>query len=604
LEKDNEILISGRYRIVKKIASGGMADIYLGDDLELKRKVAVKVLSANYAGDRNFVARFRREAQVLAGLNHPNIVDIYDWGKFNSSYYIVMEYIEGISLKELIERKGFIKPDTAADYAMQICDALGAAHDNNLIHRDIKPQNILISRDGKIKVTDFGIAKSLNTDITKTLNIVGTAHYISPEQARGDILDNRTDIYSLGIVLYEMLTGDLPFRGDTSIDISLKHISENPVKPTRLIQDIPKKLEKIVMMCLKKDRTQRYPGIMDLKLDLNYYLKKKPLLLGKRGRDFIRNRTIPDGLKKNAGVLITSIIAVVFLGLFVAYSILYYQKEPAVEVETRVPPLENTHIDTAEDILSQLGLNIVITGERESDRIPADYIIEHDPSANSIIEKDDIIEVIISSGRSQAQITAPNLLGLTEDQARQYLEELGLNLGSSQNEFSEQFDAGEIIRQSPLHGSGISIGESVNITVSKGQEKILVPNIIGVDFNYAIRHLDSLGLKVISNIVPLDSQVTQPGIVVSVNPKPGTAITSQDIVEISISASGYFSEVPSVTGLNVSEAILELQALSIIYEIIYVEADYSIQKDEVLQQWPDEGLYLPAGSPVLLFVGK
>jgi serine/threonine-protein kinase len=194
LEKDNEILISGRYRIVKKIASGGMADIYLGDDLELKRRVAVKVLSANYAGDRNFVARFRREAQVLAGLNHPNIVDIYDWGKFNSSYYIVMEYIEGISLKELIERKGFIKPDTAAEYAIQICDALRAAHDNNLIHRDIKPQNILISQDGKIKVTDFGIAKSLNTDITKTLNIVGTAHYISPEQARGDVLDNRTDI--------------------------------------------------------------------------------------------------------------------------------------------------------------------------------------------------------------------------------------------------------------------------------------------------------------------------------------------------------------------------------------------------------------------------
>ncbi len=604
MEKDNEILVSGRYRIVKKIASGGMADIYLGDDLELKRKVAVKVLSANYAGDHNFVARFRREAQVLAGLDHPNIVDIYDWGKFNSSYYIVMEYIEGISLKELIERKGSLEADISADYAIQICDALGAAHDNNLIHRDIKPQNILISHDGKIKVTDFGIAKSLNTDITKTLNIVGTAHYISPEQARGDVLDNRTDIYSLGIVLYEMLTGDLPFRGGTSIDISLKHISEMPVKPTRLIQNIPKKMEKVVMMCLNKDRAQRYPDIIDLKQDLINYLKKKPLLLGKKGRDFTRTRTLPEGIKKNAGVLIASIIAVVFLGLFAAYSILYYQKEPPVEAQIRVPPLENTYIETAEKILSQIGLNMVIAGERESDIIPEDYIIEQIPDANSIIEKDGTIEVIISSGSSQVQITAPNLIGLTRDQATQSLAESGLSLGSSQSDYSIQFDAGEVISQSPSYGTGMDIGESIDIIISKGPEKILVPNIIGVDFNFAMRHLESLGVKIIANTVPLNNEITQPGIIVSVDPKPGTAITAQDIVRIGISVSGSLAEVPLITGSAINEAILELEALNITYEIIYVEADYSFQKDEVLQQWPDQGIYLPAGSPVLLFVGK
>jgi serine/threonine-protein kinase len=247
---------------------------------------------------------------------------------------------------------------------------------------------------------------------------------------------------------------------------------------------------------------------------------------------------------------------------------------------------------------------LVITSERESDRIPAGYIIEHTPVTNSIIEEDGTVEVVISSGSSQAQINVPNLMGLTVEQARQLLEESGLSLGSSQSEYSGQFDASEVIRQSPSYSTGIDIGESVNIIVSKGQEKILVPNIIGVDFNYAIRHLDSLGVKVITNIVPLNSEITQPGIVISVEPRPGTAITAQDIVEIGISASGSLAEVPLVTGLVISEAVLELQALNITYEIIYVETDYSFQKDEVLQQWPDNGIYLSAGSPVLLFVGE
>ncbi|MFZ3107170.1 MAG: protein kinase, partial [Candidatus Hydromicrobium sp.] len=206
-------LISQRYRIIKKIASGGMADIFLGDDLKLNRKVAVKILSANHASDRNFVARFKSEAQILARLNHPNIVQVYDWGEFNSSYFICMEYVEGKSLKEIIEKKGPLPPETVTDYAIQISSALLMAHKNNLIHRDIKPQNILVTPEGKVKVADFGIAKSLTVDVTKTLNIIGTAHYISPEQAKGEVLDHRTDIYSLGIVLYEMLTADVPFRG-------------------------------------------------------------------------------------------------------------------------------------------------------------------------------------------------------------------------------------------------------------------------------------------------------------------------------------------------------------------------------------------------------
>jgi len=604
MDKDREIIISNRYRIVRKIASGGMADIYLGQDIELERKVAVKILSANYAGDRNFVARFRREAQVLARLDHPNIVDIYDWGKFNSYYYIVMEFVEGISLKELIDKKGSVEPDTAAKYAVQICDALGAAHDNNLIHRDIKPQNILISPEGKIKVTDFGIAKSLNTDITRTINIVGTAHYISPEQARGAVLDSRTDIYSLGIVIYEMLTGDLPFRGDTSIDISLKHVNEKPVKPTRLVQGIPKKLENIVMLCLKKDPSLRYPGIGDLKLDLENYLGGKSLLLGKTGRDYARPNILAASLGKNPGLLAASVISVVFLVLFIVYAVLYYQRQPETIQEIRVPPLQNAYMETAEDNLSQLGLNMVIAGEEISDSIPPGYIVQQTPEAGSIIEEEGIVEVFISSGSSNGQVVIPNLTGLEIARARQLLEESGLEPGSVENKYSEYFKKDEVMSQSPVYGTETGMGESVDITVSSGQETIVVPNIIGIDLYYALRHLDSLGITVVTNIVPADDLDARHGIVITVEPRPGSTIKADGIVRLGISYPGPVQLVPAVTGSNVQEAALELESLNISYEIVYVEADYSFQEDEVLQQWPEEGIYLTAGSPVLLFVGE
>jgi len=604
MDKDREIIISNRYRIVRKIASGGMADIYLGQDIELERKVAVKILSANYAGDRNFVARFRREAQVLARLDHPNIVDIYDWGKFNSYYYIVMEFVEGISLKELIDKKGSVEPDTAAKYAVQICDALGAAHDNNLIHRDIKPQNILISPEGKIKVTDFGIAKSLNTDITRTINIVGTAHYISPEQARGAVLDSRTDIYSLGIVIYEMLTGDLPFRGDTSIDISLKHVNEKPVKPTRLVQGIPKKLENIVMLCLKKDPSLRYPGIGDLKLDLENYLGGKSLLLGKTGRDYARPNILAASLGKNPGLLAASVISVVFLVLFIVYAVLYYQRQPETIQEIRVPPLQNAYMETAEDNLSQLGLNMVIAGEEISDSIPPGYIVQQTPEAGSIIEEEGIVEVFISSGSSNGQVVIPNLTGLEIARARQLLEESGLEPGSVENKYSEYFKKDEVMSQSPVYGTETGMGESVDITVSSGQETIVVPNIIGIDLYYALRHLDSLGITVITNIVPADDLDARHGIVITVEPRPGSTIKADGIVRLGISYPGPVQLVPAVTGSTVQEAALELESLNISYEIVYVEADYSFQEDEVLQQWPEEGIYLTAGSPVLLFVGE
>lgn len=607
MDQNKEIIISNRYRIEKKIASGGMADIYLGEDLKLSRKVAVKILSPNYAGDKNFVARFKREAQILAKLDHANIVDIYDWGKFDSSYYIVMEYIQGISLKELIERKGLLDPAIAADYAIQICDALSIAHKNNLIHRDIKPQNILITHENIIKVTDFGIAKSLNTDITRTLNIIGTAHYISPEQIRGDVCDNRTDIYSLGVVIYEMLTGDLPFRGDTSIDISFKHVNEKPARPSDLISTIPKKIEKLVLLCLEKEPSRRYFTIMDLKNDLVSFLEKRPLLLGSKRKNFSPVKTFSEKLQKKPGLVAASAFAFIFMALFIIYAVLYYQKEPVAEIDLHVPPIKNISIEAADELLSFFGLEIAVIGERSSTEIAGGHIIEQTPQPYSSIAENGIVEVVISSGSEIIPVKVPNIIGLETEKARDILKEIDLNLRTISSELSKEYDKNIIVAQDPPYGTGLDTGETVDIVVSKGPgtiNTIIVPNIIGLDLIYAAKHLDSLGIHILAGIAPMNETVTSPGLIVSVEPRPGTSINTGSTIRIKISVSEPLNKIPDLVGFTAQEALATLNFLGIAYESVYLEPDYSFQKNEVLGQWPENDSYLPLDQPVLLYIGK
>ena len=601
---DKEIFILNRYRIVEKVASGGMADIYLGEDLKLKRKVAVKILSRNYAGDRNFVARFKSEAQILAKLKHPNIVDIYDWGKFDDSYFIIMEYVDGLSLKELIDRKGFLDPKASTHILIQICEALSFAHNNNLIHRDIKPQNILIATDKKVKVTDFGIAKSLNTDITKTLNIVGTAQYLSPEQARGSILDNRTDIYSLGVVFYEMLTGDTPFRGDTSVDISLKHISEKPVKPSSLIADTPVKLEKIVMTCLEKDPDRRYEEIDDLKRDLNNYLENRPVLLGKGRKDRKSINVFSRWISKNTITATAAVISIIFFALFLTYAILFYGKEPVAAEEVKIPPIHNMHIDSALQTLSFFDLDMEITDEIYSDIVPENYVIDQDPAPNSTATSDRTVKVIVSMGSSDFTFSVPNLIGLELQEAGRILETLGLETGTVSEEYSEEFTEDHIIMQDPSFGERTTAGESVDIIISTGSQIVIIPNIIGLDYIFASNHLESMGINVITSKIPLTGEISQPGFVVSVIPQPGTSIKAGSTVELKISTSELLSEVPDIIGLDLEQAIERLELLGIGIVISYVETDYSFQQGEVIDQLPLPGHYISLDSSVVLFIGK
>lgn len=596
-------LISKRYRIIKKIASGGMADIFLGDDLKLNRKVAVKILSANYAGDRNFVARFKSEAQILARLNHPNIVQVYDWGEFNGSYFICMEYVEGESLKEIIEKRGPLLPETIADYAIQISSALLTAHKNNLIHRDIKPQNILVTPEEKVKVTDFGIAKSLTTDVTKTLNIMGTAHYISPEQAKGEVLDHRTDIYSLGIVLYEMLTADVPFRGSNSIDISLKHINEKPLKPSELMENIPEKLEDIIMHCMEKNPLARYPTVRELIGDLQKYETDKPLSFSAKGQNLKRTDVFIKKIRPHLASTIMAAFMVVFMVLFIFYSYKYYNSTAGHNMVS-VPPLENIPAENAKEILSLFDLNLTVKEEIYNSEIPEGFIIEQTPEPGKNVPVGSDIEVVTSRGQEITYILTPNLIGLSMEEASNILKDFGLVNVVTSKEYSSTFKKNLIIDQSPQFSEKIEPGGSVNIIVSKGKETIVIPNIIDLDFRNASNHLKSLGLIVISSKAPLTGIVNEPGIVMKVIPSQGTEVDVNSVVELVISTSELLVPVPDLVQLSLEQAKNILDSDNINYEISYINTDYSVQEGTVLGQNPEAGTYISPSSSIILFIGR
>ncbi len=596
--------ISKRYKIIKKVASGGMADVFLGYDLKLNRKIAIKILSASNAGDRNFVARFKNEAQILARLNHPNIVQIYDWGEFDNSYFICMEYIEGNSLKEIIEKKGTLLPRIVADYAVQICNALLMAHKNNLIHRDIKPQNILVTSEGKIKVTDFGIAKSLNTDVTKTLNIMGTAHYISPEQAKGEILDHRTDIYSLGIVLYEMLTGDVPFRGESSIDISLKHINEIPIKPSELIENIPPGLERIIMHCLEKNPQARYSTVKELEDDLKKYPTGKHLSFAAGKQSANKTSTFIKKARSNIATILMAVFMTVFLTLFIFYSFKYYNSKTFRSTIATVPPIENIPAENAKEILEFFNLNLVEKGEIYDNEIPPGFIIEQTPEPGRNVAAGSDIEAIISKGPEITYILTPNLIGLSLEEASDILENSGLTVGGISITYSSTFKENLIVSQQPGYNEKINPDEAVDITISKGNKTVIIPNIIGLDYIYALNYLKSLGLLVTDTKAPCTDTIDEPGKIIEVIPSPGSEVEEKTLVKLVISTNEPLILTPDLMQLSLNQAKNILDSQNISYEISYIDTDYSVQKDVILGQNPEEGTYISTDSRIILFVGN
>ena len=515
------ILLDNRYRIVDKIGVGGMADVYLGEDTLLGRQVAIKVLHANFANDDEFVTRFKREAQAAGKLNHPNIVNMYDVGFDQDLHYIIMEYVNGETLKEYITRHGRLSIDEAVKFTIAIAEGLEHAHTMGIVHCDIKPHNVIITQTGRVKVTDFGIARAMNATNTVmyTNSILGSAHYLSPEQASGKPVDGNTDIYSLGVVLYEMLTGRVPFEGETPIAVALKHVREKVAPPTRYNPSIPPLLEAVVMKALSKNPAARFDSISDMISDLRL---SQGFTMGKTQRhepydfatqmipavdpealeDFstIQEERKDEGQKKSMLSKIASIpqkyivlgaaviFLVAFLGAFLSYG--NFWSNTTVDV----PNVVGKQVSVAKNILEDKHLR-VSTSEVTNPDVPAGQVISQTPGAGEKVKEQRTIHLVVSKG--VGDITVPDLSDLTVDQARQRLKDIGLVVGKITQQSVDGKKDGVVIAQSPSGDSKVSKGTTIDLVVNKAKaKKVKVPNLVGMTLKDARNTLSNAHLGV------------------------------------------------------------------------------------------------------------
>lgn len=550
-------IIGDRYEILEKVGSGGMADVFRAKCHRLNRYVAIKILKQDYSEDTKFVAKFRGEAQAIAGISHPNIVGIYDVGEENGMYYIVMELVDGITLKKYIEEKGKLSVKEAVGIALQIANGLEAAHSNHIIHRDIKPQNILIARDGTAKVTDFGIAKAASSN-TITANAMGSVHYISPEQARGGYSDEKSDIYSLGVTMYEMLSGTLPFNGESAVAIALAHIQEEAVPLAALDATIPKGISNIVNKCMQKKTELRYSCVADLIADLKMFLQDPSGDYGVIGNLYKNDGTIfmskddvntlrdasrkgmgpveqkpepqepeePEEPESNSDVdpklekalVFGSIGVAIIIGLVVLYMVgrvlgYWGSAKPdsnsgsssTTASETAKPGSDtsgdeitledyaNKIKDYVETDLSNYDITCTVT-EEASDEIEKGYVIRTSPAAGSTVAKGGKVELIVSSGVEQVSI--PDTTGDTITDAYQMLNDKGFKVKQGEDVYSSQA-IGKVAYTKPAAGKKVDKGATITIYPSKGEETkyVKVPNLLGMTRSQAKSALEKAGLK-------------------------------------------------------------------------------------------------------------
>ncbi|HHW02931.1 MAG TPA: Stk1 family PASTA domain-containing Ser/Thr kinase [Thermoanaerobacterales bacterium] len=549
-----EKTLGNRYTILEEIGGGGMAVVYKARDTLLNRIVSIKVLRPEFAGDADFVRRFRREAQAAASLSHPNIVNIYDVGQQDGLYYIVMEYIEGKTLKELIRLKAPVPPMEVIEIGKQICDALECAHKNKIIHRDIKSHNIIITPEGRVKVADFGIARAAtDTTITNTGSVFGSVHYFSPEQARSDEVDERSDIYSLGVVMYEALTGRLPFEGQTPVAVALKQIQERPVPISDIIPGFPEELENIVEKCMAKAPEERFQSASELKQELNdisrhsnivnfkpYELERTMVLNNIQKEQFsktfpknpgsaARKTRKPSILRNLAVVLLTVTLFGAFSYLGAALARKYFEVP-----EVTVPNVVGLNEEDAINKLVQQ--NLKYTADRVFDKAPAGQVIDQDPKGGETIKVNHPpINLVISQGPKTNRV--PRIIGFSEQEGVAALTNSGFTVGSITREYSEEYPEGVIIDQNPRADLLLPEKTAINFTVSLGPEikQSNTPVLIGKTLDDAKKLLEEQKLQ-IGTITKKASDAVPENTVMEQNPKPGDLIGPEGTVDLVVSS--------------------------------------------------------------------
>ncbi len=468
-------VLGNRYKIIEKLGGGGMAEVFKGLDTLLDRQVTIKILREQYTSDDDFVRKFRREAQAVARLSHPNIVSIYDVGIDDNIQYLVMEYVDGFNLKEYIQTKGSLSEEEVIDIGIQICDALEHAHNNQIVHRDIKPHNILITNSGKVKVTDFGIARAV-TEATITYNggLIGSVHYISPEQAKGELTEYKSDIYSAGVVLYEMATGKVPFEGESPITVAIKHIQETPQKPSQIKSDILEELENIILKAMARDKEQRFNSAGEMKNHLERIKYKYGNILTEK-TTVKRVKRQKKKLKPAAWLLIGVLFLCVLAGgIILATNLLQVG-------ETEVPDVVGKSLDEAGMLIEKAGLKVELGDEKYHPSIAKDHVVEQFPKSGSVVRKGRVIKLDISLGQKQVEV--PDVIGETLRAAKIKIENANLTVNDEIEEiFTDSQPEGRIAGQEPLGGTQINEGEEVTLVVSKGPkpQNIEMPDLRGL----------------------------------------------------------------------------------------------------------------------------
>ncbi|HEV2951473.1 MAG TPA: Stk1 family PASTA domain-containing Ser/Thr kinase [Actinomycetota bacterium] len=630
-------LFDGRYRILRKLGSGGMANVYLAEDEDLGRRVAIKILNERYASDDSFNERFRREAKSAAGLSHPNIVSIYDRGEAEDIPYIAMEVIEGRSLKELIMTAGPLPIPQAVEHAKQILSALRFAHRNGIIHRDIKPHNILLGAEDRLKVTDFGIARAGASQMTEVGSIMGTAQYLSPEQARGAPVTAASDLYSVGIVLYEMLTGKTPFTGDTPIEIAMKHLNEPPRPPSELRSEITPELDQIVLRALAKDANERYQSAEEFSADLDRVEAGIPvspettaaataILTGVPATDATQvlppdagTRVLPPrptaparrppGYPPDYGYREPSrrrrrwvpwLLALLFVAAAAAAGWYVYsqiQDERNEPKPVGVPLVVGLREDAAIEQIEKVGLEPIVERESSTEQ-KAGLVARQDPGPDRRLLEGEEVTIFVSTGAPLT--TVPRVVGMSYEEAVDALTDAGLRAKRTPV-FSDKPE-GEVVRQDPAANASVREGATVRLSVSQGQETVTVPDVLDQNRQSAEAELEANGFGVSVDSAPSDD--TAEGLVMAQDPDPGVESPKGATVNITISTGPSSVRVPDVVGQDQASAQATLEDDG--FEVAVREQDVTdpALQGLVIDQNPSGGVRADPGSRVTITVGR
>jgi beta-lactam-binding protein with PASTA domain len=619
-------LFDGRYRIIRKLGTGGMANVYLAEDQELGRRVAIKILNDRHAGDEQFVERFRREAKNAAGLSHPNIVSIYDRGEAEGTYYIAMEYLDGRSVKELIVARGPAPIPLAIDYARQILAALRFAHRNGVVHRDIKPHNIMVGDEGRLKVTDFGIARAGTSQMTEVGSIIGTAQYLSPEQAKGAPVDQTSDLYSLGIVLYELLTGTVPFNGDTPVEIAMKHLSTVPPEPSALRPEVPEDLDAIVVRSLGKTPEERYGSAEEMDADLARVARgvaisheteeaatqilSRPTQPMPTAATIVRPRqpvTYPpppvyydyDDEPVRRRPIWPWLLALLFIalaGLAGWFAWTQVQDQLNANKVVRMPFVEGDRESLAVQKIINAGLEPVVERHPNTSQ-PIGFVYRQLQKTGEKVSKGNPVTILVSLGAPKT--TIPDVLGKSATDAVSALANANLKAKVVKVPSDEPVDT--VLAQDPKAGIRVQQGTSVRVNVSAGPTLIGVPSVIGEPYDQAASELQAAGFGVARKNVDANDPA---GTVVDQSPKAHTSAAKRSVVTLTVSNGPKTTSVPDVTNIDEGTAVDTLKASQFKVVVVRQDTNDPGQDGIVLSQDPAGAAQANPGSTVTIVVGR